>query len=91
MSKHVISTLTRPNRYAKWVTQAGVGTMLRSVLIQGGAGVIDKKLITPEGVRTEVSEADAEFLASHGLFKEHQARGFVKIDAIARDHNAVAQ
>ena len=76
--KHVISTLASDNRYTAWVTQEGVHTVERSVLVRGGAGLVNKHG-TPEGVSTEVSNEDAEFLANHDHFKEHQKRGFVRI------------
>jgi hypothetical protein len=53
-----------------------------------GAGI---RVMTPAGVRTEVSDADAEFLAGHKQFQTHQERGFVKIEKIARDPDTVAQ
>jgi hypothetical protein len=82
MSKYVISTLTAPNRYAGWDKSGGVNVIERSVLVRGGAGIAlrdGSNIITPNGVQTEVSDADAEFLANHPHFKEHMKGGFVKI------------
>lgn len=93
--KQVFSTASADTRYAQWVTQAGVGTIERSVLVRGGAGVsmrgAGQKVYTPEGIRTEVSDEDAAFLASHRQFIEHQKRGHVRIENIARDPDTVAQ
>ncbi len=94
MAKHVISTLSADTRYAEWVTQPGVNTILRSVLVKGGAGIAvggAGQIFTPDGVRTEVSDSDAEFLSKNGHFIEHQKRGHVKIENSARDPDKVAQ
>lgn len=95
MGKYVVSTLTRPNKYCDWETTSGIGTITREVLVHGGAGMArggaDGNFITPDGVRTEVSNEDAEFLAQHPLFQEHQKRGFVKIIPRADDPDKVAQ
>lgn len=94
MGKYVVSTLTRPNRYCDWETTSGIGTIVREVLVNGGAGLastVGNQIYTPDGVRTEVSNEDAEFLAAHPLFQEHQKRGFVKIIATAKDPDTVAQ
>ena len=91
MAKHIISTLGADTKYTSWVTNAGVNTVCREVLVRGGAGVNDKRGIAVDGVRTEVSDADAKFLSEHGMFKFHQERGHVKIASIARDPDAVAQ
>lgn len=93
--KYVVSTLTNPNRYADWETISGIGNITRSVTVHGGAGLAQPgtggKIITPDGVRTEVSNEDAEFLAKHPLFQEHEKRGFVRIINTAKDPDTVAQ
>lgn len=93
--KHVFSTLSAPTEYADYITQPGVSTIHKKVLVRGGAGVATQgngpNIYTPMGVRTEVSDEDAEFLANHGIFKLHQKGGHVKIESIARDADKVAQ
>lgn len=92
--KHVFSTLSAGVDYTKWENQPGVSTVLRSVTVRGGAGVATSgngpNIFTPKGVRTEVSDSDAEFLANHELFQLHQKGGHVKIEKIARDPDKVA-
>jgi hypothetical protein len=92
--KHVFSTLSAGVDYTAWETQPGVSSVLRKVAIRGGAGVANvgsgPNIITPKGVRTEVSDEDAEFLANHEIFKLHQKGGHVKIENIARDPDKVA-
>ena len=65
------------------------------MLVNGGAGMAqigaNGKTIIPDGVLTEVSSEDAEFLAQHPLFQDHQKRGFVKIINITEDPDKVAQ
>jgi len=93
MTKYVVSTLTADNLYTKWVNDNGTNNVAHQVLIKGGAGVADPKLVavlgagtnTREGVITEVSDEDAAFLATDPGFKFHQERGFVKI--ISRNAN----
>jgi hypothetical protein len=93
--KHVFSTLSADTLYTDWDTQPGVSTVQRQVLVRGGAGVAQRgngpKIYTPAGVRTEVSDEDAAFLVSHGMFKFHQERGHVKIEDVPRDADKVAQ
>lgn len=84
MSKHVISTLSRNTRYADWTRNSGLNGIKHSVLVKGGAGIVPRLvsgvavLQAPQATRTEVSDADAEFLANHPDFKRHMARGFVR-------------
>jgi hypothetical protein len=80
MTKHVISTLSADNRYADFITQPGVSTINRAVVVKGGAGVVALGASRAvAGVTTEVSDEDAAFLANHKLFQDHQKRGFVRI------------
>ena len=95
MAKHVFSTLSADTRYADFITQPGVSTIHRSVLVKGGGGVAllgaGQSVITHHGVRTEVSDGDAEFLAKHKQFQDHEKRGHVRIENVARDPDKVAQ
>jgi hypothetical protein len=95
MAKHVFSTLSAGTEYTEWVTQPGVNTVLRKVVIRGGAGIATQgngpNIYTPFGVRTEVSDDDAEFLAKHGIFQLHQKHGHVRIESIAKDADKVAE
>lgn len=95
MSKFVISTLSADNRYTNWTTNGGVNMEGRSVLVRGGAGIAarggGKNVVTPRGVRTEVSDAEAEFLAAHPHFKEHAKNGFVRIVNSAQEPDKAAK
>ena len=93
--KHIISTLNTDVTYAVWQTIHGHNSIQKKVVVRGKAGVAavgtGPRVYTPSGVRTEVSDEDAELLAAHGLFQEHQKRGHVKIEDIPRDADKVAQ
>jgi hypothetical protein len=93
--RHIISTLSADTRYTNWRNDAGLNTPDHSVLVRGGAGVAliggGQIVETPQGVRTEVSDSDAVFLSEHPQFKEHVARGFVRILNTAQDPDKVAE
>lgn len=97
MAKHIISTLSRDTRYADWRDNAGLKGVGHSVLVKGGAGITPRLIggrafmSTPKGVRTEVSDSDADFLANHPHFQRHQKRGFVQIVNAAIDPESVAK
>src|SRR3954469_25870578 len=54
---------------------------VRTVHVKGGANVADKRVVTPCGVCTEISDEDAAFLAQDPNFIRHQKAGFVKLSA----------
>lgn len=93
--KYVASTLSAPVEYTGYAkTNNDLPAVTRRVLVQGGAGVANKRnLITPLGVVTSVEDDDAAFLENHPTFKVHKAKGFVRIlnnkpedaDAVAAD------
>jgi hypothetical protein len=95
MAKHVFSTLSADTRYVGWDKSNGVNTVSRSVLVRGGSGVAllgaGQRVLTPYGVRTEVTDDDAKFLSEHPQFLEHQKRNHVRIENVARDPEKVAQ
>jgi hypothetical protein len=97
MAKHVYSTLSADTRYASYDKQPGVNTITHSVLVRGGAGIalrnsgLQQDGVTPNGIRTEVSDEDAEFLMTHGMFQEHVKRGHIRIENVARDPEKMAQ
>lgn len=98
MTRHVISTLGADTVYTDWESHGGPHQAKRQVLIKGGAGIVSPLSLVggsvraaPDGVSTEVSNEDAEFLSNHAHFKEHQKRGFVKIITMDKNANTVAQ
>lgn len=60
------------------------------ITIEGGANVINKKLITPKGVMTEVSDSDADALNQNPVFQRYVKGGFMKIEKKSHDPEKVA-
>jgi len=59
----------------------GIAVVERSITINGGANVVDKKhIITPKGVVTEVNDEDLAILESIWLFKKHKENGFIRVE-----------
>jgi hypothetical protein len=87
---YVYSTLTAGQEYTGWVKGAGdLPQRKHSVRIEGGANCYSKRLITPLGVVTEISEEDLAFLRAHKIFRKHEKNGFVKVEAKRREVEAV--
>lgn len=89
---YIFSTLAGDNVYANHrpggadlPVQDGDG-----VLIKGGAGVIDKRLITPQGVMTVVTADELDYLQGNEVFKVHKANGFIVVSEKPADPEAVA-
>ncbi len=80
---YICSKLTCDNSYTTWNQAKGGANDLpkkdRQILINGGAGVANKNIITPDGVVTEVSEEQLKLLESVPNFKRHVAGGFLKV------------
>ena len=97
MTRHVISTLGADTVYTDWESHGGPHKAVKQVLVKGGAGIISPLTLAgsvraaPDGVSTEISNEDAEFLSNHPHFREHQKRGFVKIISMDKNANTVAQ
>lgn len=80
MPKFIYSTLSANNIYADWVSGGGdLPRIEKSVLIKGGSNVADKRLITPRGVVTEVSDDDFAWLKDNYPFKFHVDGGFLAV------------
>lgn len=88
---HVFSTLANDQTYVNY-TRAPGGEMVpsREIFIKGGAGVANKRLITPLGVATEIDEALLPELESNKLFQLHKQGNFVSIRTRSADPDKVA-
>jgi hypothetical protein len=84
----IISTLTDSVDYTQYRAQAGGGTpeAIRHVTVKGGARLAQKRLLllnegpsSKNGVATEVTEDELEFLQGHPLFKTHVENGFIQV------------
>lgn len=92
MSNHyVFSTLANDQLYTNWI-QGGADLPIKghSVLIKGGTGVANDRLITPIGVSTEISEYDLEELQKNPSFKDHESKGFLIVKSKTADAEKVA-
>lgn len=98
---YVFSTLASDVAYTNHAAGgADMPVDLPPVLIRGGAGVMNDRLITPQGVATEVTESQVAYLRENQVFLMHEKNGFVMIsdkytdpdkaaaDLVGRDHSA---
>ncbi len=80
---YVYSTLSSSVVYTKWIKgHADLPILQQKVLINGGAGVVDKKhLMTPRGIVTKITEEQMAILEQDEVFKAHVKNGFIKVEA----------
>lgn len=76
----IVSRASQDNEYIVWgTTPNGQKTVQKSILIKGGANVMDKHtMTTPNGVVTEISDEDWEVLKEHSAFQRHMKAGFME-------------
>jgi hypothetical protein len=88
---YVFSTLANDQNYTNWVKGGGdVPIKGHAVMIKGGTGVANNRLITPLGVATEVTEFDLEELKNNPCFLEHQRDGYIVVKNKKSDTEKVA-
>jgi hypothetical protein len=91
----VYSTLSQDTSYNVYVKREGKTTHsgplkpIRKILIAGGTGVADKKLVTPRGKATKVTQEDAELLMENKVFLMHMANKFVIIEDSNEDPEVI--
>lgn len=91
MTVYVYSTLSCPQRYVKW-TEAAPGSVPReerAILIQGGANVANRNLITPRGVVTEITDEEYALLKQNPLFNTHVTNGHIAVEERKADVDKV--
>lgn len=80
----ILSTLSSDVKYTVWKSfdkdTKQPPQQLKSILVKGGANVINKALVTPKGVVTEVSEDEFKSLEKVPSFKRHQERGYISVE-----------
>lgn len=89
---YVYSTHSTDLEYVEYSKPADANvlpTVVRRVRIKGGAGVADKRLVTPGGVVTEVSDEDLAFLHTNAEFLKHMKAGFVTVEGTRFDPDHV--
>lgn len=88
---HVFSTLANDQRYVNYASNPeGIPLATSDILIKGGAGVANDRLITPQGVHTEVTEEAMAELEKNPVFKVHKRNGFITVQARRADPDKVA-
>jgi len=93
MSKklYVFSTLASDVAYTNHAQGgADMPIDLPSVLVKGGAGVANDRIITPRGVATTVTEEQVEYLRANQVFQLHEKNGFVMVSDTYADPDIVA-
>lgn len=93
MSKTLIIFSTLASDVAYTNHSQGGGDMpieLPPVVVKGGAGVANDRLVTPRGVATRVTEEQVEYLRQNEIFKLHEKNGFVMVSESAGDPDTVA-
>lgn len=88
---YIYSTLSSDVKYTNY-RQGGADLPIEdeSILIRGGTGVINDRLVTPRGVVTEVTEVQLEALRSNPVFRTHEENGFIVISDINTDPEKIA-
>ena len=78
---YIVSKASQDIEYCDWQkSRNGLNIKKFSVIIKGGANVLDKRTMeTSKGTITEVSAAELKFLEGNSAFKRHQERGWMKI------------
>ena len=92
MSKnYVFSTLANDQLYTNWMPGGSdMPVKGHSVLIKGGTGVANDRLITPLGISTEITDYDLEELQKNPSFKSHEKEGFIVVKAKKAEAEKVA-
>jgi hypothetical protein len=77
---YIFSTLANDQLYTNWI-KGGADLPIKgpSVLVKGGTGVANDRLITPIGVATEVSDEELAQLELNQVFTKHKQDGFITI------------
>lgn len=94
MRTHVYSTLTNDYKYTNWSRPSDVTKypeIISEVLIKGGANRATDRLVTPLGVRTEVTDQQLESLEQNVTFNRHKKLGFILVTTDKEDADDVAR
>lgn len=84
---YVYSTLTNDNVYPIYEN----GVITKSILINGKANLINKNLITPQGIVTNVMDEDIELLKKDHNFMDQVNAGYFTIEAKKAEVEKVAK
>jgi len=88
---YIYSTLSADVIYQNTVPGgADIPRVDSEVMIKGGAGVANDRLVTPRGVVTKITEQQLEQLRENAVFKVHEANGFIQVSEHSVDADAAA-
>lgn len=88
---YVFSTLSTDMLYVDWkATPNDLKVRDKEVLIKGGTGVANERIITPLGVATEIDGENLAWLEKNPLFKQHKEAGFIVVQDKPADPEKVA-
>lgn len=91
MSKYIFSTLTADQNYTLYARGGGdLPVVAGEVFVKGGANIPDKRLVTPHGVATAVTDEQLEMLEANTIFQTHKTNGFITVGAKKADPDVVA-
>lgn len=92
MPHFVFSTATSALEFVQYSTPKDprvLPEVLRTVRVKGGANLADKHLLTPNGVMTQVTDDEADFLVQNAAFLDAMKRGFIRIERHAANMDSV--
>lgn len=88
---YVFSTMATDVKYVEWLRGGGdLPYEGRSILIKGGTGVANDRIVTPLGVCTQVSVEDLKVLEQDSVFQLHKKNGYITVQEVSADPEAVA-
>lgn len=78
---YVFSTMSSAVEYTFYAEGGGdLPLESRRIRIEGGSGIINKNLITPQGaIATRVTDDELAALKKHPVFQFHQKKGFITV------------
>jgi hypothetical protein len=90
---YVFSTLTCDQLYTQYLESDNPNSLPRSagqVLIKGGAGVANDRIVTPQGVVTEIDASQMAILMNVDAFRDHVKAGYITVEDKPADAEKVA-
>jgi hypothetical protein len=88
---YVYSTLAADVMYQNHAPGgADIPRVVGEVLIKGGAGVANDRLVTPRGVATKIDEHQLAMLRENSVFKIHEENGYVAVSEHETDADNAA-
>lgn len=93
MSYYIFSTLAADVSYDTYNKGAdSLPIKLSSIIVKGGTGIADSRLMTPNGaIATKIDDEDLELLTRNPVFKAHVENGFITVLKGEADNGVVAK